>query len=78
MDSDGEVFYIISVTQYPPQNRVSDTFTHVTLNTINEVEVENLLIIEIYNLPLMAKVKTIPHHFTLELEGLSDQGGVNG
>ena len=26
----------------------------------------------------MAKVKTIPHHFTLELEGLSDQGDVNG
>ena len=33
---------------------------------------------EIYNLSLVENAKTIPLHFTLELEGLKDQGGLNG
>ena len=28
---------IVNITQHMPQNRVSNTFTHVTLNTINGV-----------------------------------------
>ena len=30
-------FLFISATQHTPQNRVSDTIMHVTLNTINGV-----------------------------------------
>ena len=35
---------IISVTWHTPQNKVSDTITHVTLNTIKDVDTNDCLL----------------------------------
>ena len=40
---------IINVTWHVPQNRASDTITHVTLNTINNVVVSTLNVHQIFN-----------------------------